>query len=196
MTGDPAQAVIVLAGGRSSRFGRDKLAEPIDGQRLLDRAIAAVRKVTDTVLVVVAPGDVRPLPDGVTRVHDDAPFDGPLAGAAAGLRALPATVERAVLVGGDMPAIVPAVLETLLAALDDPAVAAAALHDGERRRPLPSAVRLPAASTRADELLAAGERRLRALIEGPTTVDVGPERWRPLDPAGDTLRDVDLPTDR
>ena len=33
---------IVLAGGRSSRFGRDKLAESIDGRPLLDRAVEAV----------------------------------------------------------------------------------------------------------------------------------------------------------
>jgi molybdopterin-guanine dinucleotide biosynthesis protein A len=195
MTTDPVRAAIVLAGGRSSRFGRDKLAEPVDGERLLDRAITAVRQVVDVVLVVVAPGDRRPLPDGVTRVHDEAAFEGPLAGVAAGLRAVPRTVERAILVGGDMPAIVPAVLEALLAALDDPAVDAAVLHDGDRRRPLPSAVRLPEASTRADELLAAGERRLRALIDRPGTVDLGPERWRRLDPTGDTLRDVDIPAD-
>ena len=36
-------AAIVLAGGRSSRFGRDKLAEPVDGRPLLDHAIDAVR---------------------------------------------------------------------------------------------------------------------------------------------------------
>ncbi|MGH2474787.1 MAG: NTP transferase domain-containing protein, partial [Candidatus Limnocylindrales bacterium] len=32
----PRIGAIVLAGGRSSRFGRDKLAEPMDGRPLLD----------------------------------------------------------------------------------------------------------------------------------------------------------------
>ena len=44
---------LVLAGGRSSRFGRDKLAERIDGRTLLDSAIdgvtpAALRDATGT----------------------------------------------------------------------------------------------------------------------------------------------------
>jgi molybdopterin-guanine dinucleotide biosynthesis protein A len=38
-------SVAILAGGRSSRFGRDKLAEPIDGQPLLSRVIDAVRPI-------------------------------------------------------------------------------------------------------------------------------------------------------
>ena len=32
---EPTVTGLVLAGGRSSRFGRDKLAEPIDGRPLL-----------------------------------------------------------------------------------------------------------------------------------------------------------------
>ena len=47
---------IVLAGGRSSRFGRDKLAEIVDGRPLLDHAIDAVRAVATDIVVVVAPG--------------------------------------------------------------------------------------------------------------------------------------------
>lgn len=38
-------SAIVLAGGRSSRFGRDKLAEPIAGEPLLNRTIAALGPV-------------------------------------------------------------------------------------------------------------------------------------------------------
>ena len=40
---EPTVTGLVLAGGRSSRFGRDKLAEPIDGRPLLWHAIDAVR---------------------------------------------------------------------------------------------------------------------------------------------------------
>ena len=52
---------LVLAGGRSSRFGRDKLAERIDGRTLLDSAIDGVTPASTEILVVAAP-DARPGP--------------------------------------------------------------------------------------------------------------------------------------
>ena len=41
----PAVSAIVLAGGASTRFGRDKLAEPVDGRPLLHHAAEAVAAV-------------------------------------------------------------------------------------------------------------------------------------------------------
>ena len=108
---------IVLAGGRSSRFGRDKLAEPIDGRPLLHHAIAAVQSVAGDVVVVVAPGQDPALPEGVRLVHDAAAFEGPLAGLAAGLEALDPDIDRVVVVAGDMPTLEPAVLKRLVAML-------------------------------------------------------------------------------
>ena len=115
MTATETVAVIVLAGGRSSRFGRDKLAEPVDGRPLLDHAIDAARRVTTEVLVVVAPGSAPAVPAGVQVVHDAQAYEGPLAGVAAGLAATDADI--VVVVAGDMPAIVPGVLERLVAAM-------------------------------------------------------------------------------
>ena len=98
---------IVLAGGRSSRFGRDKLAEIIDGRPLLDHAIDAVRAVATDIVVVVAPGTMLPVPPGVRIAEDPVAFEGPLAGLAAGLAALDPAVDRLIVVGGDMPSLVP-----------------------------------------------------------------------------------------
>ena len=95
-------AAIVLAGGRSSRFGRDKLAEAIDGRPMLaacDRCRAA-RSSTE-ILVVVAPDMSPGIPNDALLVHDDQAFEGPLAGVAAGLDATDADI--VVIVGGDMP---------------------------------------------------------------------------------------------
>ena len=123
---------VVLAGGRSSRFGRDKLAEPIDGRPLLDHAIAAVRALTDVIVVVRAPDKDPTHLDGVTLVHDERPFEGPLVGLDAGLAALGAEVDRVIVVGEFMPALVPAVLERLLAALGSGTTAAILDADGPR----------------------------------------------------------------
>ncbi|MFP5341787.1 MAG: molybdenum cofactor guanylyltransferase [Candidatus Limnocylindria bacterium] len=195
MSGDRIGA-LVLAGGRSARFGRDKLAEPIDGTPLLDHAVAAVRAVADETVVVVAPGAIRAVPDGVRLVHDPSAFEGPLAGVAAGLAALAALapdIDRVIVVGGDMPTLRDAVLDLLLDRLEGPPrVAAALLDDGG---PLPMAIRADPALEVARTLLANGERRLRQLPARLDAVVVGAAEWRALDPDAATLRDVDEPGD-
>lgn len=181
---------IVLAGGRSRRFGGDKLAVEVGGRALVDHPVAAVGQVAATVVVVLAPADDRAVPDGVIVARDAQPFEGPLAGTAAGLEALPDDVERLVVVGGDMPSLVPDVLRALLDALDT--ADAAVLEDGG---PLPMALRREPAVDRAHRLLETGERRLRALPEGLVAAVVPVATWRAVDPDAATLRDVDVPSD-
>ena len=184
---------VVLAGGRSARFGRDKLAEPIDGRPLLDHAIECVRSLADEIVVVLAPSDARALPSGVRTVHDPVAFEGPLAGLGAGLEALRSPI--ALIVGGDMPSLRTSVLAALLASRRDGDSVIAALRDGDRARPLPIAVRVPDVAAAVDRLLERGERRLGAVLdELPTTV-IEESVWRALDPAAATLRDVDIPAD-
>lgn len=185
---------IVLAGGRSARFGRDKLAEPIGGQSMLDRAIAAVGQVAGVVLVVAPPASLPAMSSSDARlVHDVRAFEGPLAGLATGLDAIDPTLERVVAVGGDMPTLVPAVLRRLVDALDTHE--AAVLADDAGPRPLPIALRRSAAAPTLDRLLAGGERRLRGILVELDVVVIPPATWRLDDPDGLTLRDVDVPGD-
>jgi len=191
---DPT-AAIILAGGRSSRFGRDKLAEPIGGRPMLDHVIDRVRGVVADIVVVTAVEaslSMNQAPD-VEVVHDEHPFDGPLAGLGIGLRALDSRFERVVVVGGDMPTLVPAVLTRLIEALDRHE--AAVLADGERPRPLPLAVRRSAGAAVVDRLLGHGERRLRAVLETLDVEVIPLEAWQKDDPTGESLRDVDTPED-
>lgn len=185
---------IVLAGGRSSRFGRDKLAEQIDGRPLLHHAIAAVQAVADEIMVVAEPGHDPPIPAGVRVAHDDTAFAGPLAGLAAGLEALSADVDQVVVVAGDMPSLRPAVLRSLLAALG-PSVDLALLDVSGEPSPLPMAVRRDVALTIVRRSLARGERRLRALPGVLRTAVIDESTWRLDDPDGATLRDIDTPDD-
>jgi len=184
---------VVLAGGRSSRFGRDKLAEPIDGRPLLDHAIAAVLAVASDVVVVVEPGSDRPVPSGVRVVRDDIAFEGPLAGLAIGLAAFADDVDRVIVVAGDMPTLAPGVLRSLLVVLEgSPPIDASVLDDGG---PMPMAVRRAAGLEAARDLLRAGERRLRALPDRLMATVVPGTTWRMIDPEGKTLRDIDRPSD-
>jgi molybdopterin-guanine dinucleotide biosynthesis protein A len=186
-------SAIVLAGGRSSRFGRDKLAERIGGRTLLEHAIEAVGPIASETIVVLGAGDRRDMPRGVTVVRDALPFEGPLAGLLTGLGA--ATQAAALLVAGDMPTMVTFVLSALIDSLENPKFDAVLLDDGGRGRPLPAAIRVRPATVAAIRMLAAGERRLRALYDEMPTMVIGETTWRELDPDGLTLRDVDLPGD-
>lgn len=186
-------SAIVLAGGRSSRFGRDKLAEPIKGRSLLERAIDGVRPFATEVLVVTAPDSSPAVPEDVRIVHDATPYRGPLLGLQAGLdRATEATV---LVTAGDMPELVPAVIELLLSALDDARVDAAVLVEGDRARPLPMIVRRDLARATTTRLVDAGERRLGALTDALVCCVFSEPEWRPIDPEGRSLMDVDTPED-
>jgi molybdenum cofactor guanylyltransferase len=184
---------LVLAGGRSSRFGRDKLAERIDGRTLLDSAIDGVTPTSTEILVVAAPDATPDLPAGARLVHDAVAYEGPLAGVGAGLRAAHESI--VLVVGGDMPALVGAVIDSMLAAFDESGVQAVVLEHEGRARPLPIALRRDPALAAADVLLADGERRLRALIEALDATVIAERTWRALDPYGMTVRDIDTPAD-
>jgi molybdopterin-guanine dinucleotide biosynthesis protein A len=198
MTRPPAVSGIVLAGGRSSRFGSDKLIARVDGERLLDRSVAALEGLVTEIVLVTEPGATRQPPGGVTvplrLVADPEPFGGPLVGLLAGLET--AREPLVLVVGGDMPGMVPGVLRLLVGRLmADDGRGAAVLESRGRQVPLPIALRTGAATDAARRLVGDGERRLRAILGRLATVVLDEREWRPLDPAGETLRDVDEPGD-
>lgn len=191
----PLRSGIVLAGGRSTRFGSDKLAATVAGVPLVGRAVDALAAVTDGVIVVLPPGAERDdLPDGVTVAHDLQEGQGPLAGLHMGLLAAVRT-DQVVVAGGDMPELQPSVLRLLLDTLDDASVDAAALADGGRARPLPIALRTWPAADAVHTLLHAGRRRLRDALDSLRTAVIDESTWTALDPGRLTLRDIDEPGD-
>ncbi len=194
----PGVSGIVLAGGRSSRFGSDKLAAMIDGMTLLDRAIAGVAAVVADVVVVVAPGatrDVATIDRPLRFVADPERHGGPLVGLLAGLEVVDEPL--VVVAGGDMPGLDAEVLRLLVRTLAqaDPAIGCVALRSGGLPAPLPLAVRTVAATVAARRLVGDGERRLRSLLDRIPTRILEEAEWRPLDPEGETLRDIDEPAD-
>ena len=193
----PAISGIVLAGGASSRFGSDKLAAPFEGTTPLARAIDALAALCTEVIVVLAPGDDRILPEAdvpIRAVHDPERHGGPLVGLLAGLEA---SGEPIVLVGGgDMPTMSGAVLRALIAALlAAEGTEGALLVQRGFDRPLPVALRLGAATQAARRLVAEDERSLRSLMGRLRLHRLAEADWRPLDPAAETLRDIDRPAD-
>ena len=189
----PRVSAVILAGGRSSRFGRDKLVEPLEGRPLVHHAVHAVRALATEILVVGAPGSAPPLPDGVILVHDPVAFEGPLAGLLAGLGAAHESI--VVVVGGDMPTLVGSVLGSMVSELEASGVDGVVLEHGGRARPLPMAVRRESGLAAAGRLFEAGERRLGALTEVLAARVVPEATWRDLDPDAATMRDIDTEAD-
>ena len=193
---------IVLAGGRSERFGRDKRLEIVDGQQLLERVITAVGSVADEIVLVLAPGDpppelLRNLGASVRQAHDTVAYAGPLAGLAAGLSAADGA-DIALAVGADMPTLQPAVLRLLLERAAAPGGPGAWTLEGPDPSivgPLPLAGRVADLKTAAGTLLDAGQRSLRSLVRELDAGRIPAADWRGLDPDGLTLRDIDRPED-
>jgi molybdenum cofactor guanylyltransferase len=174
----------------------DKLTARIEGATLLERSVAAVASVADDVVVVLAPGRPSDEVPARARVANDATEgQGPLAGLAAGIASVTGS-EIALVVGGDMPELQPAVLRAIVAAMaSSTSVELAALDDGGRARPLPMAVRTKPAAAAARRLLDRGDRRLRSLFDELRVRTLDEPTWRALDPERRTLRDVDEPGD-
>jgi molybdenum cofactor guanylyltransferase len=199
---------IVLAGGRSSRFGSDKLAADFEGRALLAATIEAVTLVVDGVLVAgpALPAGFKAGDVPVALVRDGEPLAGPLAAVATvlGTAVDPDPVaDLAIVVGGDMPRLVPEVLQAMLDRLDaDAAIDAVLLgrpgsRDDERgpkvsrRAVLPLAIRVEAARRASADAIVAGDRSLQAMVDRLVHVELPPPVWLPLDPDANTLLDVD-----
>jgi len=194
---------IVLAGGGSTRFGTDKLAAELDGRPLLHHALERVAEAADRIVLVLAPdAGVPAMPPEIERrievARDEARHQGPLAGLAAGLARLDAARDAdaiAIVVGGDMPRLVPGVLRLLAERVARDGGTAGAVLESDPVPSLPVALRASSALDAARTLLAADRRSLRALLDELAAVTVPAGEWRLLDPSGATLADVDTPDD-
>ena len=200
---------IVLAGGRSTRFGGDKLAVELDGEPLLWRPIRALAAAGCATIVVAigidAPAPTLPpnLAPVVHVAHDREPDGGPLVGLRAGLASAPSGV--AIVVAGDQPALRPALLRSLVEAMVLPVepglpggptpLAVVLVDPAGIARPLPCAVDRDAALAVADRLLAGRDARLRALLRALDAREVPELAWRRHDPDAAWTLDVDEPAD-
>lgn len=177
--GRPAVTLVLLTGGRSRRMGRDKASMEVEGRPLGMRPVEALRSLVDEVVVAG-----RPVPGLAARVvADGIAGAGPLAGVVAGLREV--RTPLAVAVACDMPSLVPAVVELLLARLEgDPRLLGACCEGPRGREPLPLALRAAGAAVTLAAALERGERALRAALGPPLLAIVEEAAWRPLDPEG------------
>jgi len=94
---------IILAGGKSSRLGRNKALQIIDGKSLIQRVVDRVGVLSTEIIIVTASGEAIPCHSTVEirTVADICPGRGPLVGIYSGL--ISSSSSRAVAVGCDTP---------------------------------------------------------------------------------------------
>jgi molybdenum cofactor cytidylyltransferase len=135
-------AAIVLAAGRSTRMGSNKLIADVGGKPMVRRvAEAALLSAASPVLVVTGhhEADVRIALTGldVAFVHNPDYAQGLSTSLKAGIAAAPASVAGALVLLGDMPQIAPGHLDQLIAAFRDGAGAVIVpVHAGKRGNPV------------------------------------------------------------
>lgn len=171
---------VVLAGGRSRRFGEaDKALAKLDGTALVGHVVRALAGVVSRVVVNCRPDQREPFGAAIAEAGVDAtvefaldeePDEGPLAG----LRTALAAVETpyAAVLACDMPLVTAETLATLCARARDTGETVVPRTDGGFE-PTCAVYHVPTARRAADERYGAGERSLHALLSAldPTVVD-------------------------
>jgi molybdenum cofactor cytidylyltransferase len=187
----PNIAAIVLAAGRSSRMGANKLLLPLGGYPLAWQAVRTACASSAERVVVVLGNDAErvaaALPaDRYQRVDNPRFAEGLSTSLQAGLAALPEAAAGAVVLLADMPAISLATVETLLAAARETPERIVATNSAGRPTP---PVYWPRASFAALSLVRGDEGGRSLLLQSP-------EEVRLVTPAQpDEGIDIDAPED-
>jgi len=106
---------IVLCGGKSTRMGTSKAMLPFGSETMLQRVVRLLSEIVPTIVIVAAVDQELPeLPPQIVVTRDEHEGRGPLEGLRAGLKALPAEVERAYVTSCDVPLLVPAFARQML----------------------------------------------------------------------------------
>ncbi|MGA7053365.1 MAG: molybdenum cofactor guanylyltransferase, partial [Mycobacterium sp.] len=180
-----ALAGVILVGGESRRMGRDKASLPVPGSAggssattLAEFVAGIVARRCEPVFVMAAPG--QPVPAVPGRVIRDAVRGlGPLSATGRGLRAAAeAGAKYAFVCAVDMPLLTVELIDDLIQLAIETNAEVVLPWDG-RSHYLAAVYRTDLAD-RVDALVAAGERRMSALIDASDSQQIVLPDSRPL----------------
>ena len=177
----------ILAGGKSTRMGRDKAFVMLDGRSLLDRQLDLARSVCAAVRIV---GDPAKLSQFAPVVEDAFRGCGPLGGIHAALRS--SETDLNLLVAVDIPFVSAQFLEFLLAKsrASESMVIVARTSDGWQ--PLCAVYRRGFAEL-AEKALRASRFRIDALFDPARTLVIGQDELRQQGFLPDLFRNLNTP---
>jgi molybdopterin-guanine dinucleotide biosynthesis protein A len=192
------RSAIILAGGRSTRFGGgEKSLRTVGGKRMICRVIEALCPTVDELIISVR-GELQrdllfPFISDREFVYDETEGIGPLSGVHSGLRR--ARGEYVVIAACDMPLINTAAVELLFERARDHD-AAVPRHDGGFIEPLHAVYRREAMLEAVTESIRAGESKISAPLKRLKDVVYVPEsEFRKVDPELDTFLNVNRAED-
>ena len=184
---------IVLAGGRSTRFGgEEKSLKIVKGKRMICRVLDAMQGIVDEIVISVRDESqrdmIRPIIDAYPFVYDEITGIGPLAGIDSGLKKIEG--EYVFIAACDMPFINKKAVE-LLFEMAKGHDAAVPRHDNGFMEPLHAVYRRDAALEAVEASIKAGERRISAhVMRMSDVVYVSDAEIKKVDPELDTFRNI------
>jgi len=179
-----------LAGGESSRMGRDKALLELQGIPLIVRAARLLETVVGVPTVVGYREDFHAL--GLRTIADDAPCAGPLGGIATALHA--AHAPWSLIIACDLPYLTQAWLEFLASRAKD-SKADAVIPMNERGAEPLCAVYNKRAEQVIREALARGTRKITDALAGARIEAIEPREWKAFESEGVLFKNMNSPAD-
>ena len=187
-------AAVILCGGASQRMGRPKAWLPFGEERMIDRVVRLAGTAARPIVVVAAADQVLPeLGVDVTVVRDPVPGRGPLQGLAAGLGALPDSVELVYATATDVPFLEPRWIGRLVELSDGYDLVIPFV--GGYHHPLAALYRRHTVLPAIEGLLIEDRLRLSILVDAIKTRVVDESEMKSVDPELQTLRNLNSPED-
>jgi molybdopterin-guanine dinucleotide biosynthesis protein A len=186
-----AVAGFVLAGGESSRMGRDKALLELDGVPLLVRTVRLVESVIARPTVIGQAGAYQSL--GLHSIADDWPTAGPLGGIATALRASAGL--WSLIVACDLPYLTKAWLDYLVGrALASEAADVLLPLNLRGAEPL-CAMYHKRCQPAIHRALTRGTRKVTDALLGLQLKTIDPAEWEAFDPDGLLFNNMNSPAD-
>ncbi len=183
-------AAVVLAAGKSSRMGTNKLLLEVGGKRVLDHILSKLRPIPTIVVLGHRPEDIREIAEalGAETIHNPDYERGMTTSFQAGLRALPDDVEAVFMVLSDTFGFKPELLAEMTSKMEEntEALIVSPIYQSKRGHPVLFRRKI------LDEFMALGEgETMKAVVNRHEAkhVYVESDTWAIIDL--DTPEDLD-----
>lgn len=182
-------AVFILAGGKSTRMGRDKAFVLFDGRTLLSRALDLAHLVAEEVCIV---GERQKYSSVATTVEDIFPDCGPLGGIHAALRA--SQKDLSLVLAVDVPFVSQRLLEYLVERARSRTPTVTVPRAAKGFQPLCAVYRRAFAEI-AEEALRTRRYKIDSLFDPAYTQIITEDELRSAGCSAEEFRNLNTPTD-